>query len=109
MGDLKIRRPQDGLVLVYISDDLVDLVGAVTEPLQRSWNGLVDDRHRAATDKLLRLHKPEVRLDPRRVAVHEERDRARRCQHRRLGIAHAMSLRQIDCRVPGLMSGTETL
>jgi hypothetical protein len=63
---------------------------------KRTRDRLVDDRHRSAADELLRLHEAEVGLDAGRVAVHEERDRPRRSEHARLGVAHAVDLGELD-------------
>ena len=67
---------------------------------ERTRDRLVDDEHRAATDELLRLRQREVGLDARRVAVHHQADRARRCEHRRLRVAHAVLLAELDRLVP---------
>ena len=105
----QVRRADDRLVLVDVGDDLVDLIRAVAELAQGPRHGLVDDRHRSAADQLLGLDQTEVRLDPGGVAVHEQADRAGRCQHRRLRVAHAVLLRQLDRLVPRLLGGREQL
>jgi len=37
-------------VLIYVGDDVGDLLIAITKAAERSLNGLIDDRHRATTD-----------------------------------------------------------
>ena len=64
------RRADDRAVLGHVGVDLVDLLLAVAERLQRKRHGAVDDRHLPAADELLELDKREVRLDARRVTVH---------------------------------------
>ena len=105
----QVRRTDDRHVLVDVGDDVVDLLGAVAELGQRPRHRLVDDRHRAAADQLLRLDQTEVGLDAGRVAVHQQADGARRRQHRRLRVAHAVGLGQVDGLVPGLLGGREQL
>src|SRR5699024_7194914 len=56
----------------------------------------------AATDELLELHQREVRLDARGVAVHHEADGPGRGEHRRLGVAVAVLLPELDDGVPRL-------
>ena len=79
---VETRSADDRAVLVDVGDDLLDLLVAVAERLQRERHGAVDDRHLTAADQLLELDQREVRLDAGRVAVHQERDRARRREHR---------------------------
>ena len=66
----------------------------VAELCERPRDRLVDDRHRPATDELLRLHEPEVGLDAGGVAVHEQADGPGRGEHARLGVAHAVAARR---------------
>ena len=79
----------------------IDLAG-VAHLAQRPRDRQVDDLHRAATDELLELHEREVRLDAGRVAVHHEADGAGRGEHRRLGVAVAVLLTELDDVVPRL-------
>src|SRR6202000_1437750 len=92
----------DRALLVDVGDDLLDVRLAVTERLARLRDRLVDDRHLAAADQLLVLDQREVRLDPGRVAVHQERDRAGRRPHRRLRVAGAVALADPARLVPGV-------
>ena len=74
----------------------------VAELVERQRHGLVHDRDLAAADELLRLHQGEVRLDARRVAIHHEADRPGRREHRRLRVAVAVHLAEIEDVVPRL-------
>jgi hypothetical protein len=89
--------------------DLVDLRPAVAKRPQRQRHGHVHDRHLPAADELLELDQREVGLDARRVAVHQERDRAGGCEHRGLRVAVAVRLAELDRVVPGAVGGTQQL
>ena len=88
------------LVLVDVRLDLLDLLVGVAERLQRQRHRAVDDRHLPAADQLLELDEREVGLDAGRVAVHQERDRPRRREHRRLRVAVAVLVAELDRLVP---------
>ena len=98
--------PLDGLVLVDVLDDLLDLLRAVAELLQRHRHGLVDDLHQAAADQLLVLDQRDVRLDAGGVAVHHEADGAGRRQHGRLRVAEAVLLAHLDDLVPHVFAAS---
>ena len=100
-------RVDDRAVLGDVGLDLLDLRLVVADRAQRHRHRAVDDRHRAAADQLLVLDQREVGLDARRVAVHQERDRARRREHRRLRVAVAVELAGRDRLVPRLARGGE--
>ncbi len=70
----QVRRADDRHVLVDVRHDVLGLFGPVAQLGQRARHRLVDDRHRPAADELLRLDEPEVGLDARRVAVHQQAD-----------------------------------
>jgi len=76
----------------------------VAQPVQGSWNRLVDDLHRTSTDKLLELDERKVRLDSGRVAIHHEADSAGWREHARLCIAPPVD-RALFERTPPLMPG----
>ena len=97
---LQARGTDDRVVLVDVALDLGHLGLRVTQGPERHRHRLVDDRHRAAADQLLELDQREVRLDPGRVAVHQEADRSGRGQHRRLGVAVAVLIAEVDRAVP---------
>ena len=102
-------RADDRRVLVDVGLDLLDLLLGVAERLQRERHRAVDDRHLPAADQLLELDQREVGLDARRVAVHQEADRPRGRQHRRLGVAVAVLVAQRDRLLPGLARGRQQL
>ena len=93
-------RADDRAVLGEVGLDLLDLRLGVAERLQRQRHGAVDDRHLPAADELLELDEREVGLDAGRVAVHQERDRAGRCEHGRLRVAVAVELAELDRLIP---------
>ena len=96
----QIGGADDRPVLVDVGLDLLDLLVGVAERAQRHRDRAVDDRHLAAADELLELDEREVGLDARRVAVHEERDRPRRREHRGLRVAVAVDLAELDGLLP---------
>ena len=87
---LEVRRALDGLVLGQVGEDLVDLFRAVAELAQGGRDGLVDDLEEALADELLVLDERDVRLDPGRIAIHHEGDRAGRGEDGDLGVAVAV-------------------
>ena len=104
---LQAGRADDRVLLGDVGVDLFDLGLRVAERLQRQRHRAVDDRHRAAADQLLELDQREVRLDPGRVAVHQEADRPGRREHRRLRVAVAVLLAELDRFVPGALRRVE--
>ena len=81
--------------------DLGDLVFRITQRAQGGGDGAVDDLEVAATGELLELDQREVRLDAGGVAIHDQADGAGRRDHRRLGVAVAMLLAELQRLVPG--------
>jgi hypothetical protein len=78
------RCPDDGLVLVDVLHDGIDLLVGVAQPAQRPGHRLVDDEHRAATDELLGLREREVGLDAGGVAIERQGNSPSRRENRRL-------------------------
>ena len=101
----QVRRALDGLLLVDVLDDVVDLRARVAQPLERHGDRLVDDLHHPAADELLVLDQRDVRLDAGGVAVHHEADGAGRRQHGGLRVAVAEVLAELHRIVPGLLGG----
>ena len=87
---LEVRRTLDGLALVDVGEDLLDLLRAVAELAQGGRDGLVDDLDEALADELLVLDERDVGLDAGRIAIHHERDRAGGREHGHLGVAVAV-------------------
>src|SRR5215467_495885 len=75
-------------------DDAFDLLGIVTEFLQRGLDGLIHNFEHAAAREQLVFYQRDVRFDSGRVAIHQETDRARRGEHGDLRIAVAAALSQ---------------
>ena len=90
-----------------VGRDLGNLALAIAERAQRLGNGAVDDLEVAAAGQLLELHEREVRLDARRVAIHDEADGAGRRNHGRLRVAEAGVLAELDGAVPGAACGAD--
>mmetsp|Transcript_22711 Transcript_22711/g.37493 ORF Transcript_22711/g.37493 Transcript_22711/m.37493 type:complete len:741 (+) Transcript_22711:830-3052(+) len=83
-----------------IADDFLDLGRAIAEVFQRCGHRAVDDLEIATTGQLLELHQRKVRLDPRRVAVHDQTDGARGRDHCGLRVAVTIGLAQLQRLVP---------
>ena len=93
---LEVRRTLDRLVLGQVGEDLVDLFRAIAELAQGRRDGLVDDLEEALADELLVLDERDVRLDPGRIAIHHERDRAGRGEDGDLGVPVAVLLAELE-------------
>ena len=102
-----VGRTEDRHVLVDVHDDLRYLIGPVAELDQGPGDGLVDDRHGAATDQLLGLDQTEVGLHAGGVTVHEQADSSSRRQDTGLRVSHPELLGQLDRVVPGLLGRRE--
>ena len=104
----KMRGPDDRRRVVDVRDDVLDLLGGVTELHECPRDRLVHDRHRSATDELLGLDQSEIGFDAGGVAVHEQTDRPGRGEHARLRVANSVTLPELDCFVPcGLRGGEQ--
>ena len=91
MLGLQIGRAFDRVLLVDVGQDRFDLAADRSRAFfKRRRHRLVDDLQHAAAGQLLVLDQRDVGLDARRVAIHQEADRAGRSQHRGLGIAEAV-------------------
>ncbi len=84
------RSSGEGAVAQRIALDRGDLGGVVAECGERLRHRAVDDLEIAAAGQLLEFDQREIGLDPGGVAIHDESDRAGRCDHRRLGVAEAV-------------------
>ena len=82
----------NGLVLVDVLDDRLDLLFGVSQLVQSHRYGLIDNFHQPAAYQLLVFDECNVRLHTSCVAVHHEPDGAGRCQYRCLSVAIAMLL-----------------
>src|SRR5208283_1852876 len=84
-----------------VGGNIVDLGLSVSEGAQSGRNGLVDDFEIAAAGESLEFDEREIRFDPRRVAVHEETNRAGRGDGAYLRIAIAMPVAHGESPFPG--------
>ena len=89
-----------GPVTQAVAHDVLDLLFRVAEPAQGRRQRGVDDLEVAAAGQLLELHQAEVRLDARRVAVHDQADRARGRDGGDLRVAVAVLLPEGQRPVP---------
>ena len=80
--------------------DGFDRLLGVTEAAECAWDRLVDDLHRATTNKFLELNEREVWFNARGVAVHHEPDGAGRCKNGSLRIAPAVLFADFECLLP---------
>ncbi len=90
-----------------VGDDVIDLVAAVPEVLQRQRHRLVDDLEVAAAGELLELHQREVRLDPGGVTIHDQADSPRRGNHGGLRVAVTVLLTFAQRAIPGRLGGLD--
>ena len=81
-------------------DDRTGIELIITQVLERCGNALIDDFEVTAASKFLELDQREVRLNARRIAVHQQADRTGWRQHGCLCIAIAVLFAQCDGVVP---------
>ena len=104
------RQPgsaQDGVMPVDVRDDALDCGGGIPKCSKRPGNRPIDDTHGATADESLELHEAEIGFDAGRVAVHQQTDGSGRRKHRRLRIAHTVTVSPLACLVPGLTGRIE--
>ncbi len=86
------------------ADDVVDDPARraliVSKRAKRRADRLIDDLERATARQLLEFQQREFRLNPGRIAIHDEADRAGRGDHRSLGIAVPVTAAKIVRGVP---------
>ena len=83
-------------------DDSFDLIGIVTEFLQSGFHRLVDNFEHSAARQQLVFYQGNVRFDSSRVAIHQETDRAGRCEHSDLCVPITITLSKFRRAVPDL-------
>ncbi len=107
----ELRRALNGVVLVDIGNDRLDLIVGVAQPVQRQRHGLIHDLEHAlaiAREQLV-LHECDVGLNAGGIAIHEEANGTGRCQHRSLRIAIAVALAQRHHALGALVCGFEQI
>src|SRR5207249_11499827 len=92
--DVRTSRKRTGSPA--IADNVFDLQERIAESCQGRGNRGVDDLEVTATGQLLEFHQREIRLDPRRIAIHDQADRAGRRDDRDLSIAIAVFFSELD-------------
>ena len=100
----KVRCAFDGLVLVDVLDDVVDLGFAVLQTSQGFRDCLVDNLQQPAADELLILDQGNIRFHAGGVAIHHESDGPRRGQYCYLRVLVAIALTLNQRVVPGSLS-----
>src|SRR5260370_6105049 len=83
-------------------DDALDLIGGVSEFLQRGLEGLIDNLQHAAAGEQLIFYERNVRFDPGGIAIHQEADRARWREHGYLCVAITVAVSYVSRCVPSL-------
>jgi hypothetical protein len=101
---LQMRCSFDGLILVDVLDDIVDLAFAVLQAAQGLWNRLINNFQQPTADKLLVFDQCDVGLDACGIAVHHKADGARRGEYRNLRVLVAIALTLNKGVVPGSLS-----
>ena len=78
-------------------DDPFDFFGIVTQFLQGGFHRLIDNfEHSAACEQLV-FYERDVRLNPGRIAIHQETDCARRGKNGDLRVTIAVALPELRC------------
>ena len=95
-----IRNIFDRVERVDVRDDAFDLLGIVAEFFQRRRDRLVHDFQHAAAGEQFVFHQRDVGLDPGRVAIHQEADRAGRRENGDLRVAIAMAPAEFRGAIP---------
>jgi hypothetical protein len=103
------RRTGQRLASDDVGEDVVDLGCRVAELLERGREALVRDLEVTAAGELLELDEREVGFDSRRVAVHQQADRAGRRDAGDLRVAEAVLLAERQRAVPALARGFEQI
>ena len=99
------RRAFDGARGIDIGDDLIHLLGRITQLDERLRNRVIHDADHAAAHQLLELHQCEIGLDAGGVAIHHEADGAGRSDHRGLRVAETGLFAERVGIVPDLLGG----
>ena len=73
---------------------------AIAELFKGRWHRLVNDLKVTTTRKLLELHQRKVRLDPRRVTIHDQTNGACRGNDGNLGVTETVLFAQLQRLVP---------
>ena len=80
--------------------DALNLIGTVTELLQRRLDRLVDDFEHTSAGQQLVFHQGNIGFDSRRIAVHQKTDRACRGKYSDLRVAITVPFAELGRVVP---------
>ena len=80
--------------------DALNLIGTVTELLQRRLDRLVDDFEHTSAGQQLVFHQGNIGFDSRRIAVHQKTDRACRGKYSDLRVAITVPFAELGRIVP---------
>src|ERR1041385_2836708 len=86
----EMRRAFDGIVLLDVGSDMLDLLVDVTEFFESQRNCLIDDLHQSTTDELFVFHEGDIGFYAGCIAIHHEADRTGWSKDGSLGIAEAI-------------------
>ena len=104
---LNMRRPFNSSSSVNVTDDRISLLMRVSQLEQSRRHSIVNNLNHPPTNELLVLNQSQIRLNPRRVAVHHEAYGACGGQDCDLGIAVAVFFAVGQGFVPALFAGFE--
>ena len=105
MLGLQVSRTLNRLGLFNVLDHSIDFWCVITQGSQREWDRPVDDLHHSPPCQLFVLHQSNVRLDPRRIAVHHERDCSGRSEHCCLSVSVSELTTRINALIPNFACG----
>ena len=80
----------DGVEFFDVRDDAFDFLRAIAEPAQRIGHAAIDDFQHAAAGEELVFDQRDVGFDAGRIAIHQERNGAGRCEDGDLRVAVAV-------------------
>ena len=104
---LQIRRAFDRFSLVQEGEDRLDLFGSIANLAKRHTDRLIGDLQKPSTDQLLVLDQRDVRLHPRRIAIHHEGDRSSGRKNGHLRVLVSVLPTFLECRIPNPARGLQ--
>ncbi len=92
-----------------IFDDILDLIGFVTQPAKRTGNRLVDNLEITAPCQFFIFDECVVRFNACGIAIHQQSDRTRWRNTSGLGITESVAFSQCQCIRPFLLGRIEEI